>query len=503
MIKNLLLTAICLNIVSLNTSNGQAGSLDQTFGIGGKVITHIGNVGDYGQAVAIQDDGKIVVAGSSTSNGFSVVRYNTNGSLDSTFGVNGIVSTLIGTNSSGYAVQIQDDGKILVGGNSYRDTTYNDFTLVRYNVNGSLDNTFDDDGIAFTPIIAGSYDEVRSIAIQPDGKIVLGGTSVNVNNPNFALARFNIDGSLDLSFDNDGIVISDVGGYSDNIHGLAIQNDGKIIAAGLSSSDLAMVRYNNNGSVDSTFDADGIVLTNLGAYEQATAITLQNDGKIVVAVARSGVNRDFHLIRYNIDGSIDPTFDTDGTVTTDLGSNSDDNPYAVAIQNDGKIILAGTSDNGINIDFALVRYNINGSLDGTFDTDGKVITSVADSNDFAKSIAIQSNGQIVVAGFTFNDSTNAFAVLRYNGDAVVNVNEHPVYHQLNIYPNPNSGDFTIQSDIRGDFDIINAIGQVVKRINLNSENRFKTSISDLKNGLYFICGHINESVASQKIVVTK
>ena len=184
-----------------------------------------------------------------------------------------------------------------------------------------------------------------------------------------------------------------------------------IIASLLFSSPSASAAI---GDLDISFSGDGKVTTAIGASgDVAYSVVLQSDGKIVVAgFSFNGANHDFALARYNTDGSPDTSFDTDGKVTTAIGA-SNDVAESVVLQSDGKIVVAGYSDNGDNNDFALARYNTNGSLDTSFDTDGKVTTAIGASDDFAESVVLQSDGKIVVAGFSDNGDNNDFAVVRY------------------------------------------------------------------------------------------
>ena len=186
-------------------------------------------------------------------------------------------------------------------------------------------------------------------------------------------------GSLDLSFDTDGKVITNMGSSDCAANAVVIQSDGRIVAVGYSGNgstyDFAIARYNTDGGLDTTFDTDGKVTTAIGSYNTAFAVALQSDGKIIAAGSANGSQMDFALVRYNTNGSLDTTFDIDGKVITAVG-NFTDVAYSVAIQNDGKIVMAGYSSNGSNDDFSLVRYNTNGSLDSTFDNDGKVIENV-------------------------------------------------------------------------------------------------------------------------------
>ena len=387
------------------------------------VTTPIGSGEDRGRAVAIQSDGKMVAGGWSHNGAdfdLAAVRYNTDGSLDSSFDTDGKVTTPIGSgNDVGWAVAIQSDGKIVVAGYSHNGSN-DDFAVVRYNADGSLDSSFDTDGKVTTPIGSGN-DLGVSMAIQSDGKIVVAGSSHNGSNWDIAVVRYNADGSLDSSFDTDGKVTTPIGSNNDRGRAVAIQSDGKIVVVGVShngsDNDFAAVRYNADGSLDTSFDTDGKVTTPIGSgNDRGATVAMQSDGKIVVAgESHNGTDNDFAAVRYNADGSLDTSFDTDGKVITPIGS-GDDAGLAVAIQSDGKIVVAGESHNGADDDFAVVRYNTDGSLDTSFDTDGKVTTPIGSGRDEGRAVALQSDGSIVVAGFGWNGTDDDVAVVRYNPD---------------------------------------------------------------------------------------
>jgi uncharacterized delta-60 repeat protein len=399
------------------------GSLDNTFGTSGIVVTPIGPSDDVANSIAIQSDGKITAAGYSDDGSddydFAIVRYNSNGSLDNTFGTNGIVTTSVGV-STAYAnsIAIQSDGKIVAAGYSDNGSDDDDFTIIRYNPNGSLDNTFGTNGIVTTPVGA-SGDFAYSIAIQSDGKILAAGYFYNGSNYDFAIVRYNPNGSLDNTFGTNGIVTTSIGADYDYSYSVAIQSDGKILAAGYSYNgsdyDFAIVRYNSNGSLDYTFGTYGIITTPVGALsDYARSIAIQSDGKIAAAgYYYNGSDYDFAIVRYNSDGSLDNTFGTNGIVTTPVGP-SDDAAHSIAIQSDGKIAAAGYYYNGSDYDFVIVRYNSNGSLDNTFGSNGIVTTLVGASNDVASSLAIQSNGKIAASGYSYSGSDYDFAVVGYN-----------------------------------------------------------------------------------------
>ncbi|MDO9103726.1 MAG: hypothetical protein Q7U57_02065 [Methylovulum sp.] len=400
-----------------------------TFVAGGIAMTDFDSSNDYGQSVTVQADGKILVAGYSYSNvgafnlDFALVRYNLNGSLDTGFNGDGKVITDFGFYDYSQSVTVQDDGKILVAGTS-KDDAHAYFALARYNSDGSLDTGFDGDGKVVTNIDSDSVG--GSVTVQADGKILVAGTSWNsVGTGNFALVRYNANGSLDSSFDGDGKVTTDFGNPSGG-SSVTMQADGKILVAGTSWNnggihgtvgDLALVRYNPNGSLDTSFDGDGKVTTDLGDLDWGQSVTLQVDGKILVTGSSydDGNNVNFSLVRYNPDGSLDTGFDGDGKVTTDFDPTFSDEGYFVTVQADGKILVAGQSNNSnTGYNFALARYNTDGSLDTSFSDDGKVTTST--NGGYGSSVSAQADGKILVAGFgSINNDWN-FALVRYNPD---------------------------------------------------------------------------------------
>ncbi|MCK6405225.1 MAG: cadherin domain-containing protein, partial [Rhodocyclaceae bacterium] len=390
-----------------------------SFGIGDGIVTTA--LGSGAQSVTLQSDGKIVVAGHawSSSIDFALARYNIDGSQDSGFSGDGFVTTEIGTDQDyAQSVAMQSDGKIVVAGYGSNGSN-DDFALARYNTDGSLDTSFDNDG-KLTTIIGAGDDRAFSVALQSDGKILVAGRSYNGSDWDFALARYNTDGSLDASFDGDGKLTTAIGTGIDEARGVVLQSDGKIIVAGYGVGggyDFALARYNTDGSLDASFDGDGKLLTGVGASsDQAYGVALQSDGKIVVAGGSwNGSNEDFALARYNADGSLDTSFDGDGKLTTAIGA-GDDLVYSVALQSDGKIVVAGYSHNGSNQDFALVRYNTDGSLDTSFDGDGKLTTAIGSGSDQALDVVLQPDGKIVVTGWSHNGSNWEFALARYNAD---------------------------------------------------------------------------------------
>ena len=330
--------------------------------------------------------------------------------LDDTFNSSGIVTTNIGGSEESRSAFLQTNGKLVLAGYSNGTGEY-DFALVRYNADGSLDTSFDTDGKVITDI--GNDDQANFVVVQTDGKIVVAGYSESAGDYDFALVRYNADGSLDTSFDTDGKVITDVSEY-DEVKSVVVQTNGKIVVAGYSEFggfyDFVLVRYNSDGSLDTSFDTDGIVITNIGAWDQANSVALQTDGKIVVAGNSDG---DFALVRYNADGSLDTSFNTDGILIADIGA-VNDSAISVTLQSDGKILVAGESGSSGAYVFALARYSTNGLPDLSFDVDGVKTTTIGNNGyDFSRAVLVQSDGKIILAGTSFNGSNYDFAIARY------------------------------------------------------------------------------------------
>jgi len=431
-------TAIILALfVSVQLAQAADGDLDPTFGTGGMVMTDIKRSTDIANAVAIQADGKLVVVGTSykhndySDEDFVVTRYNTNGTLDNTFGAGGRVRTdFPGLAAVPSSVVIQPDGKIVVAGGAFPLFTFlGDFKVVRYNPNGSLDTSFGDGGIVTTTFPQGSY--AFDLALQSDGKIIAAGT-VFVNfdpgessDTDFALARYNSDGTPDATFGSGGQVSTDFVGFEDDALSVLIQPDGKIVAVGSANDpatfyDFAAARYLSNGTIDTTFGVAGKVRTDFGDqnFDRARSAALQPDGKIVAAgfaISQNGLSQNFAVARYTSNGILDTTFSGDGKTQIDFG-NCCQSATKVLLQSDGKIITVGGSNGeSSDDDFLLARLSPRGALDNTFGIGGKVRTSFGDLNGGANGAALQSDGKIVAVGFqaTFTNQWANFALARY------------------------------------------------------------------------------------------
>ena len=502
------LSIILLQFLVFDCAGQGAGSLDLSFDGDGMVTT--GN-GASGNSVAIQSDGKIVVAGSYFPGGsnvdFAVTRYNIDGSLDLSFDNDGLVTT-----ASGYGsypeVLIQGDDKIVVAGGS---GSY--FSIIRYNPNGSLDLMFDNDGIVSTAI--GSQVQASAIALQSDGKLVVAGAVSNGTDYDFVIARYNPNGALDTTFDLDGIVTTPIGANDDKASSVKLQADGKIVVGGYSSNgtddDFAIVRFDLNGSLDNTFDGDGKVILPIGnSWDQANSIAIQTDGKIVVAgySIGSGLYGDFALARLNTNGSLDVSFDTDGKVTTQVGI-AGDNIESIVIDSAGKIVAVGSAydSSGTSAIWSVLRYNDNGSLDFSFDTDGIVMTDFGiGSISQASSVAIQMDHKIVVAGGGADSSFNSFlAVARYNITSV-GINEVENLPTISLYPNPSHGKFLIKvannNSLLLKVEIFNSAGESVYLSTIGNP-KTEIDLSEFPDGIYIANLSSETEVYFQRLLIQK
>ncbi len=420
----------------------QSGTLDRDFDADGIVITQVGPDHDQTEAIEIQPDGKILVAGYTTvdDQDLLIIRYNVDGSLDNTFGESGMVIKDIGDGSNYCeSIALQSDGKIVAAGKTGWGS---DFAIFRYNSDGSPDVTFNESGIVITDIYGDDY--AYAIKVQNDGKIIVAGyTYTDASNSDFALVRYNANGTLDESFSFDGIVTTEIGGSYDRGYSLNIQSDGKIIVAGHAYSndfnecDFSMARYNSDGTLDNTFGVNGIVITEIGdSLDMCYSSVIQSDGKIILAGYSNEESRNLIAVaRYNTDGTLDNTFSVDGKVTTLVGVNSICN--AVILQKDGKIVVGGSSYNGDDTDYALVRYNTDGTLDHSFDDDGKLTTDIGLNTDNCRAVAIQADNKIVAAGISLMGTDKDISLARYLVELNVDAIDFTIQsHSLLVYPNP-------------------------------------------------------------------
>lgn len=400
------------------------GDVDKTFGTNGKVVSNQGGY-DLADTVLTQPDGKIIVVGTSfilnedgtRNTDIILTRYNADGSIDGSFGSGGKTVTNIGTYDAVYGATLLSDGKI-VALSSDGTSMGSGYRLLRYNSNGTPDVTFGVNGIV-TPV--SSSISPNNITVQPDGKLLVTGSLPVPSGQDFAVARYNSDGTPDSSFDGDGVVSTNfgAGSYSFATTALVQPNDGKILVAGSRSGNgFALARYFSGGSLDTSFSGDGKVTAAFGyGYgESVNSMILQPDGKILVA----GGFSDFSVARFNPDGSLDTSFSGDGKRRIDAGGNGSysDFPEKVLLQSDGKILLVGRSQGN----FAAVRLNADGSTDLTFGTDGIVTVDFGSEGDSAVGAVLQANNKVLLAGSGGEDDDFILTRLQLNDNPNFPVN---------------------------------------------------------------------------------
>ncbi len=342
--------------------------------------------------------------------------------LDATFGSDGRVSTPVG-GGQGEAVVIQPSGAIVTAG--WRTAgAGNDFALTRHDSSGNLDPFFGSSGIATTDL-GGNDDEAYDAALTPDGGIVAVGRTdaAGIVHEDFGVVRYRPDGTPDPGFGiaHDGIVKTDVFGGADQANAVAVQPDGKIVVAGFGvrngiDSDVAIVRYNADGAPDDSFGTAGVASADLGTRsDDARAVAIQPDGKIVVA---GTADEDIGLARFTSSGHLDPTFGQGGTTVTDLGS--DDVANGVALTPGGEIEIAGyTLGPKIDRDFLLARYDTEGNLDTGFGDHGAVKTDLGAGDDFAEDLALDSQGRTILVGRATSATISDMALVRYSPDGTL------------------------------------------------------------------------------------
>ncbi|HQU82498.1 MAG TPA: FG-GAP-like repeat-containing protein [Pyrinomonadaceae bacterium] len=386
-------------------SNAAPGDLDTTFGTGGKTITPVGTGNDEANDLAVQADGKIIVAGH-TQNGsttdISLVRYNSNGTLDNSFGVGGKVVIPIAGYQEGYAVAIQGDGKIVVVGRGDDGATaFGSGQITRFNSDGTLDTSFGG-GAGFVTNSFNSNTIVRfnDVAIQADGKIVIAGYLVN-GIQRLLTARFNADGTLD----NFAVAGSASGPVSYYGNAVAIQSNGQIVVGGkliAGGASGVWIRYNSDLTPDGSSPE-------ISSPIQIEKIAIQPDGKIVFG----GV---FSVARFNANKTLDTSFGNNGWNAAVFGTNvTGSSGKGLILQTDGKIVLGG----GItqtNKKFALARFNSNGFLDVGFGDSGKVITPIVSGDNVIYNLEKTAEGNILAVGSASNGTDNDLAIAKYLGE---------------------------------------------------------------------------------------
>ncbi len=440
----------------MTTAQSSSVNSAPTFSVGdGRFVWSLGNSNELVFSARLDAQGRILVAGSQGSAAM-MSRFNANGSLDTTFGTDGILTNSLTGAFNDFAVH--SDGSITAvgGGGAY--------VIVRYGADGAFLSSKTQD---ISTTNAAFADVAVGVAIQTDGKIVVGGysnTSTTTSANDFSVARFTDTAlALDNSYSLDGR--NSAGLSADDVaYAMILDSSNRAIVAGYTtvSTDrqFAVARFTASGTIannlDTTFSGDGkLAEGSTAGFEEARALALQSDGKILVAgysQASTTAAYDFAIMRLLADGSVDTAFRDTLTALSQNGRPSytvgtgNDFAYAVAVQSDGKIILGGTAQiTGSDYDFALLRLNVNGTVDTTFGTQGRVITRINSGRDEIRHLDLQSDGKIVASGYSANGSLNDITLVRYNTDGSVDTTFNPV-NTLNATPTFTEGGSAVVLD---------------------------------------------------------
>ncbi len=433
--KTISLTLLALLAISLLAS-AQPGTLDSDFDADGILILSTTGELHHAYSVAVQQDGKILIGGTTSiasHTGVFVARLFPDGSFDNSFGVNGVAQpTFTVPDISCHDIALQPDGKIVIAGNTVVGGSYSMFAA-RLDETGALDNSFGVNGASMFSIGTGQQ-FFNEMVIQNDGKVVLVGAILG-NDADLAIARLNTDGTLDNTFSFDGKLITDINGH-DEATGVQIDSNGKIVVVGVSDNQSLLVRYTADGMLDNSFGINGKVVHEFSttSNDRLNCLAIAGDGKLVVAGGSYGaVLEEFLVARFDSDGNLDNTFSFDGSVHTDFfGLN--DKAQAILIQPDGKILVAGDVDDG-NDKIGMVRYDADGAIDNSFGTNGKVTTAVG-STTRLDDIVLQPDGRILGVGLMFSGYYSAIAV-RYISGINIGIGEVDAYiGSTLVYPNP-------------------------------------------------------------------
>lgn len=505
-------TTLLIFAIILFITNGlfaQYGSLDKTFGVDGIILPTFGLLESENHFLVVQSDGKIVTGETVSAHGanaqFYLLRYNSDGALDTTYGNNGVViSNFSESTARVYAIEMQADGKIIVSGNVSEWGN----CLIRYNSDGTLDNSFGTNG----KIIKGTK-FINSFALQTDGKIIVSQSSYEDTGLGSAnsLARYNSDGILDADFGVNGNIATDFSGK------IALQPDGKILFLRDASADFFITRYLNNGLLDYSFGTDGTAVIDVDVNDGIVTATTQHDGSILfVGCSWHPIDTYSYLIHYSLiqlssNGSLDTNFGKLGITPLQIRTQE------LAIQTDGKIIAVGGTlpiPDGPN-QIALSRFFANGNPDETFGSNGIVTTSLGQSiRGSASSVKLFLDGKIIVGGVFCEAYLSCHPhsfMSKYNSGVILpNAGFSAPKNTFIIYPNPVNQivnlDFNLDNPENISIDLYDSNGR--KLTNLLEKKAFETGFfsqklelpESLSKGVYFLNITKGVSVSTLKII---
>ncbi|MFA5631264.1 MAG: DUF4214 domain-containing protein [Porticoccaceae bacterium] len=380
---------------------------------------------DYARAMLLQPDGKILVGGYSRllqgEQAYSLVRLNRDGSLDTNFNGDGKLTVAAGPFAYTIDMTLQSDGKIILVGQNWNGVS-DHFALLRVTADGNVDTGFGNQGHVHLDVVDG-YDSARAVVVQLDGKIVVAGVVRVDEGDSLTIVRLNANGALDTGFGNSGKTVAPFGVGIDVVRDILLQPDGRIVVIGSTpDNQIGMVRLNPNGTLDNGFGINGRVKASVGDNTLGESAVLQHDGKIIVGGygSHGTSGEDFVVMRFNVNGSLDSSFAQNGRAVIDLDGRAN-LARSISLQADGKILLAGQAKNGQADEINVVRLNADGTLDTSFSGDGKLVIPLGGHSDhgFIFSVAPQPDGKIVLAGYGEQYPTTwdpDFLIVRLNAD---------------------------------------------------------------------------------------
>lgn len=516
---------ICFTLAAALTaitfiSTAQPGDLDPNFHGDGLLTVDLG-FDDFATSVAIQNDQKIVFCGFSgfgSTVDMALVRLNPDGSYDNTFGTNGVVITDVNLSTDlNNELVIQPDGKIVTAGFNNASSQIN-FVVCRYNTDGTLDQTFGNGGISIT---AGpeSNAVAYGASLQTDGKILVTGLSNNGTNNDVVVARFNTNGSLDYTFSYDGFAVYDVTGMNDVAYAVRQLSDGGILVAGktenpvTNDAEMLVVKFNSVGVLDNTFSAGGVFQHNFGMLDdEVTDIQVYPDGKILLGgEAMTGIGPAMALVKLNANGTIDPLFGINGGALYNMVL-SETEMSSFIITPDNKIVAAGSLGAAPNSDFAVARFNVDGTPDVSFGTQGMVTTDFNTEYDRAYQIQMQADGLFVVAGATVESGGFDCGLARYISGINLGIGEVGAYLGSSlIYPNPiTNRTVTVEYELSSSTDVsvqlfsidgklmADLMGQETRPVGAHTE---RLNLPSVPSGAYLLNLNTLKGTVSIRVVV--
>lgn len=496
-----LLFLFCLVIVTKN-SFSQTITLDTSFGVNGKVINSFAPQNDGLNSLLIQNDGKIIVSGLqdySLSGNVFISRFNIDGTLDNSFGVNGYVLTQLVSETGGSCIiKLQNDGKILITGSKSPsvNSSFFDFATMRYNSDGTIDTSFGINGLVVTDLFA-TGDFSNAIDVQSDGKIIVAGSTYVGTKTVPSILRYLNNGTLDTSFGTNGKALLGLfdPNNSESTACIKVLSDNSIILGIFTSAletledylNFGVIKVTNNGLLDSTFGTNGHVLTDFGFKDYIRSVD-EFEGKIIALgySSNTGVGTKMAIAKYLPNGSLDSSFGINGLVNANKnGTSLYDAISGLKVLSDGKMLCAGYTASS-TADFLLIKFNVDGSVDTNFNSVGYLSTDFNGFNDLGAAVAIGNDGKIVCAGITTVGSNYDTALSRYTVESLSN----EVYNEnlVTVYPNPFTDSINITSKnldfANTSVEIYDSNGKLISNFKLNSS---EVSLKDiLSNGNYFL-----------------